>query len=153
MSSKTHIRFITAIGFCYGVAEVMERHYKKLDGRKKIKAVIYDLKYKSLKYVDKFNKKLKRSEIKSIERKIAYLVENGLEESKSYQEYVSLVCLMLSDLYVKLKDEKYGQARLNSLNDLLKLFNEIDKYYSSRIRHDRFNIRGSEQYEKFLEVF
>ncbi len=153
MATEMHLKFITGIALCHAVTETMKQHYDLLSSREKMKGMIDELYTVSFEGLAHFNKKITTADVQAVNQKVAQMQLKGLDDATSYQTYVSLSIATISDIYTELKNARYGNARLNLLEKMTGIMEEMSRYYEQRIRHERNNVEAFRLAENFNEVF
>jgi len=144
MASKSERKFLTTLSFAMQVGHAMYKSYENEDKCNLIKKRSMDLCQRSEFWLSMFAPEARMTDrnLAEIARVVDKMMTNGLEETKSFQTYLSMLIGMLSERENELVMHKGSQAKIDSMRSLQELADKCWVYFSSRTRKDEFDELG-----------
>lgn len=155
MASKADRKFLTTISFSMQVGHAIYKSYElepKCNLIKKRSKDLHDLSETCLSlYGPTVN--MTDKNLAEITRVVDKMMTNGLEETKSFQTYLSMLIGMLSEREGELVMHNGSQAKIYYMRDLQEVADKCWLYFSSRTRKDEFDELGFKLLETFNKEF
>ena len=151
MASKSERKFLTTLSFSLQIGHAMFKSYEKETKCNLIKKRSLELHDLSQTYLSMFAPEAKMTDrnLADITRVVDRMMTDGLENTKSFQTYLSMLIGMLSERENELVMHNGSQAKIDSMRSLQELADKCWVYFSSRTRKDEFDELGL----KLLNVF
>ncbi len=151
MASESERKFVTTLAFAQEIGRCINQHAMTFDGREWLKEKSLELMMAADIYLRKYNGNMGPKDIKKVEDDLDTMCENGLESCGSYQSYLIFLLPTLGTRRDELKNAKSSDKR-EALSDLIVKTESIERYYSSRIRHHKFEREGGALLDSFNEI-
>jgi len=151
--SRANTRYIATVAFSVGIAMIMNKHYRELEGRKNIKNKISKLYHVSDEIIGNHPEKISAKEGKKIEDAVVKMNEHGLENASSYQTYIAFLIALISERITELQRKKGSKKKTDNLEKILKLLEPMYVYFEQRTRNKGFDEDATKLLNNFNLIF
>lgn len=155
MASKAQRKFLTTLSFSTQIGVAIFKSYEGEVKGELIRKRSLELQILSDKYLSRFapGSNMTDKNLAEVARVVEGMMKNGLEETKSFQTYLSMLIGMLSERESELASFGGGQDKINAMIELQKSAENCYRYFASRTRNESFDVLGCELLNVFNREF